>query len=61
MILLCLASICWGVYGWNAPQDADTTYEIRAFLSAISAMAPWLVFIVLMIGPYALGVRQGLP
>jgi hypothetical protein len=61
VMLLCLTSICWGVYGWHAAHHADTSYEIRAFLSVIAATAPWLAFLIVMIGPYALGVRQGLP
>jgi hypothetical protein len=54
---LILTSICWGVAGWYRAQELDMTYEMRAFNAAILAVVPWLLFIMLLIMPYALGVQ----
>jgi hypothetical protein len=50
--------VCWGATGWIGAREDGATYEGRAFYAAILALAPWLVFPLLIIAPFALGVRQ---
>jgi hypothetical protein len=59
-VLLCLgcASLCWGYAGWRRARARGQTYEESAFSFAILAIVPWMIFLVLMFLPYALGVRQ---
>jgi hypothetical protein len=58
LVCLGLASVCWGATGWIGAREDGATYEGRAFYAAILALAPWLVFPLLIIAPFALGVRQ---
>lgn len=56
---LCLASLSWGISGWYKAHRNAATYEGKAFICTIFAIAPWLGFMFLIIAPYALGVRRG--
>lgn len=58
LLFLALTSLFWGLHGWQRARSDDDTREGRAFSFAIFALAPWFLFLVLMIAPYAFGVRQ---
>ncbi len=53
-----LSSLCWGIYGWNTVSLVDETLERKAFLFFIWAIVPWFGFFLLMMLPYAPGIRQ---
>jgi hypothetical protein len=55
---LCLTSICWGMYGWERAGAEDASREGRAFHLALWVIVPWLAFLLLMLIPYAAGIRQ---
>lgn len=56
---LLLTSLCWAVAGWRHASAEAAPLELRAFRSALVALLPWFVFVLLMIMPYALGLGQG--
>lgn len=59
-VLICLAvsGICWGLDGWRSAAKAGRPREERAFLMAILTLTPWFSYSILILLPYAFGLRS---